>query len=210
MVKNLLVPGMVVILAASGCGSLSTRPGALEVNPIAPSATAILLTRLNPADAKKPLTEACTLITRQDIGGFYAAEVHEPLYASNQVNQVIFPAPPVSALEYYCVYLAYHLPSSINGTYYQTTYWVDTPGRASSSDWAQIWAAGKSHATQSIPGVGDDAFYVNGRLTFKKGTTYMTIEVLSTRIDTGTAAGITAQLDIEKKIALTALGRMTN
>lgn len=196
-----------ITLVAAGC---SGPAGNLGWNQIAPSATPIILARPNLTSPFKPMTNACTLVTRQDIGGFYSAEVEEPLYASNHTRQVIFPAPPVSALEYYCVYLAYHLPSSISGTYYQTTYWVDTPDGASSSEWAQIWTAGKSHATQSVPDVGDEAFYVDGRLTFKKGTTYVTVEVISTRIDTNTAEGVSEQLDIEKKVALTALSHMGN
>ncbi len=195
-------------LAGTGCGS---QPGGFFTpDQIAPSATPIVLTRLNPADAKKPLTGACTLVTRQDVGGFFGAEVQEPLYAINQTHQVIFPAPPVSATEYYCVYLAFHRPSSIQGYHYQVTYWVDTPDKASSSEWDQTWVAGKSHALQVIPGLGEDAFFVNGRLTFKTGGTFVTVEILSNQFDTSTADGIAAQIEIEKKAALTAIGRMAN
>ncbi len=196
-----------VLLLLAGC---SYPAGTLGLNQIAPSATPIILAQPYRTSPFKPMTNACTLVTRKDIGGFYSAEVEEPLYALNHTRQVIFPAPPVSALEYYCVYLAYHLPSSISGTFYQTTYWVDTPDQASPDDWAKIWTAGKSHATQSVTGVGEDAFYVDGRLTFKKGNTYVTVEVISTGFDTNTAEGIAQQLDIEKKVALTALSRMGN
>ncbi len=72
----------------------------------------------------------------------------------------------------------------------------------------RLWAEGKSHATQSISGVGEDAFYGEGRLTFKNGDEYVAVQVLSTKIDTSTAAGVSQQIDIEKKVALKALSRM--
>ncbi len=179
-------------------------------NQIAPTATPISLTRENAALSNRPLTQACNLVNQQDMGGFFGAETSQPLYQSNHTNQVIFPAAPVSVNEYYCLYMSFHLPSSKNGAYYQVTYWVDTPDRATPSEWAQAWTEGESHATQSISGVGDGAFYSDGRLTFKKGTTYVTVEVISTKIDTSIAAGVSQQIDIEKKVALTALSRMTN
>ena len=203
-----------LLFAVSACSANPTPAAAptksANNNQIAPTATPINLTRSNPALSDVPLTQACNLVTRQDVGGFFSAETNEPIYQSNRVNQVIFPAAPVSTKEYYCVYLAFHQPSSKNGAYYQVTYWVDTPDQATPSEWAQTWTEGKSHAAQTVAGVGEDAFYNNGRLTFKKGNTYVTVEVISTKIDTSTAAGVSQQIDIEKKVALTALSRMTN
>jgi hypothetical protein len=201
-----------MLFAVSAC---SANPMSVLTNSginsqIAPTATPINLTRANAESFDRPLTKACTLVTQQDMGGFFGAETSQPLYQSNHTNQVIFPAAPVSANEYYCLYMSFHQPSSKNGAYYQVTYWVDTPDKATPSEWAQTWAEGKSHATQSISGVGEDAFYGDGRLTFKKGTAYVTVEVISTKIDTSTAAGVSQQIDIEKKVALTALSRMTN
>ncbi|MCL5951408.1 MAG: hypothetical protein M1132_06765, partial [Chloroflexi bacterium] len=73
---------------------------------------------------------------------------------------------------------------------------------------AKVWTEAKSKAARAISGIGEDAFYNQGRLTFKKASTYVTIEVLSTRIDTETTEGVNQQMDIEKTIALKALSRM--
>jgi hypothetical protein len=195
----------------SGTATPSAAPAAPNVdNQIAPTPTPILLTRSNPLLEKIPLTQACNLVTRQDVGGFFGAEVNQPLYQLNHADQVIFPAAAISTTESYCVYMAFHQPSSRNGAYYQVTYWVDTPDRATPAEWAQTWAQGKSHASQTISGIGEDAFYGDGLLTFRVGSTFVTVEVIGTRIDTSTAAGVSAQIEIEKKVALKALTRMTN
>ncbi len=201
-----------ILLAVSACSAnpMSALTHSVINSQIAPTPTPIDLTRENAALSDRPLTKACTLVTRQDMGGFFGAETSQPLYQSNHTNQVIFPAAPVSANEYYCLYMSFHQPSSKNGAYYQVTYWVDTPDQATPGEWAQTWTEGKSHAAQTISGVGEDAFYSDGRLTFKKGATYVTVEVISTKIDTSTAAGASQQIDIEKKVALTALSRLTN
>lgn len=201
-----------MLFAVSACSvnPISALTSSATRNQIAPTATPIDLQRANAESFNRPLTKACTLVTQQDLGGFFGAETSQPLYQLNQTNQVIFPAAPVSATEYYCLYMSFHLPSSKNGVYYQVTYWVDTPDKVTPGEWAQTWTEGESHATQSISGVGDGAFYSDGRLTFKKGTTYVTVEVISTKIDTGTPAGVNQQIDIEKRVALTALSRMTN
>jgi hypothetical protein len=199
-----------LLCAVSACSPSPAPTKSISDNQIAPTATPINLTQSNPQLQNVPMTQACNLVTRQDIGGFFGAETSQPLYQSNRANQVIFPAAPVSTNEYYCVYMSFHRPSSKKGAYYQVTYWVDTPDKATLSEWAQTWTQGKSHATQTISGVGDDAFYGDGRLTFKKGNAYVTVEVISTKIDTSAAAGVSQQIDIEKKVALTALSRMTN
>ncbi|MCL4393459.1 MAG: hypothetical protein M1482_01335 [Chloroflexi bacterium] len=213
---------MKVRLGIALCAALLSAAAACNTKPtpvptqstfdsqIAPTPTPINLTRSDPRLADVPLTQACNLITRQDVGGFFGAETSQPLYRLNHADQVIFPAAPVSANDSYCVYMAFHQPSSKNGAYYQVTYWVDTPDKATPSEWAQTWAEGKSHAAQTISGVGDGAFYGNGQLTFRKGNTYVTIEVIGTKIDTSTAAGVSQQIDIETKVALKALSRMTS
>jgi len=57
-------------------------------------------------------------------------------------------------------------------------------------------------------GGGDDAFYDsghNGRLTFKKGYAFVTMEVLGTKVDTSTPTGRNEQLEMEKNMELVAL-----
>ena len=203
-----------VLFGMSSCSPSSTPTltptNSAASHQIAPTATPINLTRSEGQLANVPVTQACTLVNRQDVGTYFHGEVNQPYYESNHVNQVIFAAPRVSAIEYYCVYMAFYLPGSKNGVYNQLTYWVDTPDQVTGSDWAQTWVEGKSHAAQIVPDVGDDAFYGNGRLTFKKDNQYVTIEVISTKFDTNNAEGVAQQLEIEKGIALTALNRITN
>lgn len=207
-----------VLLFFSACATapVSITPTPLPATPtlspgqvqIAPTATPIILTRTEAEQSKRPPAGACTLITTKDLGGLFAAEVMQPIYASNQSNQVIFPAENVSTNESYCVYMAFHLSGSQSGTYYQVTYWLDTPNGAAPDQWARVWEEGKAHAEQTITGVADDAFYGTERLTFKKANTYVTVEVISTRMDTKTQEGISQQIDIEKQVALAAVGRM--
>lgn len=89
----------------------------------------------------------------------------------------------------------------------QVNYWVDTPNQATPAAWAQVWADASSQAAQPVSGIGDGAFYENGKMSFKKGDIYMTIEVIGTgnSLDTTTSAGVEQQIKIEKQIAQDAL-----
>ena len=208
---RLIIPFLAgLMLALSACaGSIPTpAPQPSATNPPAPTATPVVMTRQDPSQSKIPLTTACKLITTHDVAAFFAAEVDQPLYQANAVAQVIFSSERVSADESYCIYNAFHNPGSATGTTYQFTYWVDTPAQATPDEWAKVWTEAKSKAARPISGIGEDAFYNQGRLTFKKASTYVTIEVLSTRIDTETTEGVNQQMDIEKTIALKALSRM--
>ena len=55
-----------------------------------------------------------------------------------------------------------------------------------------------------MPGLGADAFYANGRLTFRQSGVYVTVEALNQ----DTSAGTGQQINLEKQIALDALGRL--
>ncbi len=189
----------------------STVSSSVNASQALATATPINLTRLDPRDAKVPPPHACTIVTQKDLADLFAAEVNQPISnPANQVDQVIFPATKVSANESYCVYLAFHQSGSKNGIFYQITYWVDTPNQATPAEWAQAWTQGESEAVQKISGIGDAAFYNNGRLTFKKDNTYVTIEALGTGIDSRTGEGMDRQIEIEKEVALKALKRMAN
>ncbi len=90
------------------------------------------------------------------------------------------------------------------------TYWVDTSHQAAASDWARAWTDARAKATRVITGYGEDAFYDNGRLSFKKGNTYVTIEVLDMKnIDTHTPDAIEQQISQEERLAKYALSRMS-
>ncbi len=197
-----------LLLALAACAS----PAPLGTSTPAPlptvaTATPIGLSQSDPENITRGRGTTCSLVTRSDMGGFFSAEVVPPIYHANATNVLPFSNERVAADEYTCVYLAFHLSGSASGNSYQVTYWVDKRGQTPAGEWAQVWDDSKSHAEQVISGVGDDAFYKAGRLTFKKGDTDMTIEVLASKLDTSTPEGVAQQIDYEKKIALKALSR---
>jgi hypothetical protein len=69
----------------------------------------------------------------------------------------------------------------------QVTYWIDIPDQATSTTWAKVWSDASSQGGQAVSGVGDAAFVANGRLTFRKDGTYVTIEAIGTYLKTGTS-----------------------
>ncbi len=214
-----------LLFAVSACGGFIPSSNA---NPSAPAVTASMpttiasaepppatptpidLTRVNPRDAKRPSnsTQDCALLTDGDVAGFFAAEVNQPLHGNGAAQRVIFSPERISTQESYCIYLAFHLSGSASGRTYQLTYWEDKPGQATPEAWAQVWSNAKARAEQTVSGIGEEAFYDQGRLMFKKNNVYITVEVIATKMDTTTQAGKNEQLDIEKRVALQILKRL--
>jgi hypothetical protein len=97
--------------------------------------------------------------------------------------------------------------NSHTGQTLQVSYWVDTPAQVTPAAWAQVWTDASSRVSQSVSGIGEGAFYKDGKLAFKKGDIYTTIEVEGTgaSLNTSTPAGMEDQLKIEKQVALDAL-----
>jgi hypothetical protein len=158
------------------------------------------------------LTNNCLLLDSRDIAGLfssYHAEVMKPVHQVSQLNHVIFSAENVSATESSCIFYAFHQPGSMNGEMLQVTYWVDVPDQATASAWATVWADAKSKA-QVLPGIGEDAFYDHGRLTFKEGNVYVTLEAVGSRLNVDTQASATQQIAIEKQLALDASNRVSS
>ncbi len=155
------------------------------------------------------ITSTCSLLNSYDLASLYTThtEVIRPTPQVSQVNHSVFSTQNVSADEISCVYYVFHLPGSATGQVLQVSYWVDTPDQATPAAWAQVWTDASSRAAQSVSGIGQGAFYADGRLTFKKGDYYMTIEVVGTSdtLNTSTPAGADEQLKIEKQVALDAL-----
>ena len=156
------------------------------------------------------LTNNCSLLNSRDIASFYSsAEVMAPVHKVSQVNHVVFSTESISATESSCIDYAFHKPGSKDMELLQVTYWVDIPGQATSSAWAKVWTDARLKATQAVPNIGEDAFYHNGRLTFKEGDVYVTLEAVGTNLNTDTQAGVTQQIEIEKQLALDASSRAT-
>jgi hypothetical protein len=190
---------------SSGISPTST-PKTLE----RPTATPVPL----PAPTKSSvnnLTMSCSLLNSQDLANFFTShtEVMLPEIQINQVEHPIFSVQNAPGTETSCVFYAFHLPGSSAEIMLQVNYWVDVPSQsASRKAWAQEWTQAKSEAGQPTLGIGDDAFFKDGRLTFEKGDLYVTIEATETDLDLKTPLGVEKQAAIEKQIALDMLNRL--
>jgi hypothetical protein len=206
LVITLLI-GLLFIL--SGCGSPAPSPGPPAGTPTAaPGATAPLPSPV-PGPPGSPLTAGCTLLDSHDVASlFSSAEVEGPIHQVGEVSHPIFSTATISATESSCTYLVFHKPGSAEMQLLQITYWVDVAGQTAAADWARVWAGARSSAAQVVPGIGDDAFYDNGRLSYKKGSVYVTIEIVSAGQNIDIVPGSAQQLELEKQMALDALGRM--
>lgn len=159
--------------------------------------------------AVSPAIDQCNLLDSRDLASlFSSAEVVLPQPKTSQVNHPIFAKQNAPASEATCVYYAYHQPGEKTMEMLQVTYWIDIPNQATPTAWAKVWSDASSQGAQAVSDVGDAAFFANGRLTFKKGNTYVTIEAIGTYLNTGTSTGEKQQIQIEKRLALDALGRL--
>ncbi len=173
------------------------------------TSTPSLLTPTTEVTPVSLITSRCSLLNSNDLANLYTThtEVIRPIPQVSQVNHVAFSPQNVSTNEISCTYYVFHLPGLITGQTLQVSYWLDTPAQATPAAWARVWADASSKAPQSISGIGEGGFFEDGRLTFKKGDYYMTIEVEGTgdTLNTSTPAGVEDQLKIEKQVALDAL-----
>lgn len=221
MLKCLILSFLFAAAGCSGAGGTSSpsllpptsgpTPAARNTpSPSEPIATPVLSLTTPPQSATASIiTSRCSLLDSYDLANLYTThtEVVRPTPQVSQAGHVAFSTQSVSANEISCVYYVFHLPGSITGQVLQVSYWVDTPAQATPAAWAQVWTDASSKASQSVSGIGVDAFYEDGKLTFKKGDIYMTIEVVGTgaNLNTSTPAGMEDQLKIEKQVALDAL-----
>ena len=114
-----------------------------------------------------------------------------------------------SGTETACAYYTFYHPGSITMVMLQTTYWVDTPTSiAAGQVWNQAWTEASTQATQTIPGIADDAFYKDGRLSFKRSDLYVTVDAIETDWNLNDPAGPAKQLATEKQIALDMLNHL--
>jgi hypothetical protein len=154
------------------------------------------------------LINDCGLLNTQDLANLFStAEREGPYRQAGLVDHPIFSQASVDANETSCTNYVFHRPGKSNEVMVQVTYWVDLPSQSASSTWTQLWAQSSAQARQPVPGVGDGAFYNNGRLTFKKGNYYVTIGIIDTQLSTDTSPGMNRLIDMEKQLALAALSR---
>jgi hypothetical protein len=155
------------------------------------------------------LTSQCGLLDSQNLAElFSSAEVAGPVHKVSQVNHPIFSTEIISATESSCIYYVFHRPGKKDQKFLQATYWVDVPNQATSSAWAQVGADARAKAAQTVPGIGGNAFYENGMLTFKNGNAYVTIGIVDTDLNLATPADVNQQIAMEKQLALDAQGSL--
>lgn len=153
-----------------------------------------------------PYTDNCSLLNSQDLASLYSsAEVVLPKPQISQVNQPAFGTQTISATETACAYYVYHLPGTKDMQMLQVNVWVDASDQASSETWGKMGEDASAQAQQVISGIGDKAFFENGKLTFFKDHVYVTIEVVGTAFNPNTNAGLQQQIAIEEQLARKAL-----
>ena len=221
MNKRFVTTLFVLLFVAAGCSGVNPVSNSIgRIPTAAPTATSqavanLAISTLTPSPAPEGtaayrLTNYCDLLDSHDIASlFSSAEVMKPVHQVNQVKHVIFSTEGVSATESSCINYAFHQPGSKNAKMLQVTYWVDIPDRAAAGAWAKVWTDAKAQAAQTVSNTGEDAFYNQGRLTFKEGDIYVTLEAVGTYLNTDTQAGVTQQVEIEKQLAHAAANRAT-
>jgi hypothetical protein len=221
MSKSILFSLMLgLALVISTCQGIRATPNA-TINTPTPSAiptpqsrggvgeAAQTTTTIPASTTISPIMDQCNLLDSHDLASlFTSAEVVLPQPKTNQVNHVIFSSRKFPASETSCTYYVFHRPGKADSEMLQVTYWIDIPDQATEKGWTQVWTDANSNGSQSVSGLGSAAFFDNGRLTFKKGSTYVTIEAIGTYLNSGTSTGAAQQIQIEKQIALDALNRL--
>jgi hypothetical protein len=202
-------------LPAGGRGATSTATPTLTATPAPVSPTFVATptapvtpTALAPTAAGAlgaTLSGECNLLDSQELSHFYStAEVVRAVPQMGPVSHPAFSTAKLAAAEVSCTFYVFHRPGHSDEQMLQVNYWVDVPLAADADAWAQAWAQAKSGKAQAVPGLGADAFYANGRLTFKQSGVYVTVEALNQ----DTSAGNDQQINLEKQVALDALGRL--
>jgi hypothetical protein len=177
-----------LLLITSGCATASPSPSYIMTQ-----------------TAANTVIDTCDLLNSRDLANLFTshAEVILPKPQINDVEHPIFSTGHASGTETSCVYYAFYLPGSKSEVMLQVNYWLDVPAPTASAEaWSQDWAQAKSVATQTISGLGNEAFFNNGQLTFKMDNWYVTVEATETDLDLKTPVGVNQQVAIEKQIAI--------
>jgi hypothetical protein len=196
-----------LLLILSGCGAAAPTAPATATMP--PATAASPPAAPSPGPTLAVWLDTCTLLSSRDAASLLTtAEIEGPDHKRAEVNHTIFSTQPISATESSCIYYVFHRPGHTDQKLLQITYWLDVRGQATAAAWDQVWTAARSNAAQAVSGIGDGAFYNDGRLSFKKGSLYVTIEIITAGQDYNIAPGSAQQLDLEKQVALFMLPNM--
>ncbi len=155
------------------------------------------------------LLNTCNLVTAEDAGRLMSsAEVQLPTHQVGSVQHLVFSPEPIQAQESSCIYYAWHRANYKDFQMRQVTYWVDVPTGADQAAWEAAWDATRQQAARPIGGVGEQAFFKDGRLTFKQAGLYVTVEVVSVPMSTNAQEGLSQQIEMETHIAQAASRRL--
>jgi hypothetical protein len=199
-----------LLFSLASCGAAVSPMATESLSPAAPATqdTASPSPQTSPSPADQ-LTGSCNLLSSRDVASlFVTAEVEGPTHQVSQVDRPVFATENISATELSCIYYVFHQPGSKEMLFLQVTYWVDLPGSVTPAAWIRAWTEASAQATEAVSGIGDAAFYKDGRLSFEKGSVYVTIEVIGTGLNAGASGGTSQQIDMEKQMALDALTRL--
>jgi hypothetical protein len=156
------------------------------------------------------LTNSCGLLNSHDLASLLqTAEVTHTPPQVRSVKQPIFSLDSASARELSCVFYAFHQPGKKTGFMLQVNYWVDLPDSTGRARLSKAWADTQIQAAQPVYGIGDAGIWRNGRLTFKQGEVYVTVETIRTDQDAHTPDGAKLQLETEKQVAQAMLLHLT-
>ena len=183
-------------LPAQTPSSGSTQPPATSVpSTETPSATATLApaaTAGSPTTAASlvdptlvnQLSNTCSLLNSRDLASIMTTgETQKEPIKVNAVDHPIFSTQNVPTSEVTCAFYTFQQPGSHNNQLMQVTYWVDMPREgASAAAWQQAWSQAEA-AGKPLQGIGESAFMnSDGRLSFRQGNVYFTIEVIQTHL----------------------------
>ncbi len=180
------------------CGCTTRSPGR------ASTSGASTLRPTPPERDLSSLEASCALLNTRDLASFFPTHT-ETILPKPQIGPVGHPAfstDNAPGTETSCVYYTFYLPGSHSEVVLQVNYWLDVPASASSAQaWRQAWAAASAQQTQTAPGIGDGSFYADGRLSFRNGDVYMTVEATETDWNLSTASDRSKQLILERRVA---------
>jgi hypothetical protein len=212
-------------LVVSACSGITGLPGASDkaqaalVTPTAATPTAsqpILAASAAPPPAAATATTSaviadCGLLSTHDMARLFTqnrTETQLPQPQENPVSHPVFSTVNAPGREITCILYSFINPDVKDMRLLQISYWVDIPDPAQGSLWAQAWAQLKSEGGKEIPGVGQAAYFENGRLTLQQGNVYITIEAIGPAMNAVASSGSNPQLVAEELVAQDMLDKL--
>jgi hypothetical protein len=200
----------VCALLLSACMGTKAGPNAIAKSPAAPTPSQPLNTS-TPAASPAPTTAAlpaavtdCGLLNTYDMASLFTqnrTETQLPQPQDSQVSHPVFSTEKAPGREITCMLYSFINPDVKTMRLLQINYWIDIPDSSQGALWTQAWSQLKSNGGKQIPGLGQAAYFDNGRLTLQQGGFYITIEAIGPAMNAVANAGSSPQLNVEKLVA---------